>query len=108
MSVKRYRKKPVEVTAVQWNGDNYQEIIDFFGSSNSWRVSKNYSPKSLSIQTLEGTMNASLGDYIICGVQGEFYPCKPDIFDKTYYALVEDREDLTVGEVVQNLKNISV
>lgn len=105
MSVKRYRKKPVEVTAVQWNGDNYQEIVDFFGSSNSWRVSQNVSKKTLNIHTLEGTMIATSGDYIICGVHGEFYPCKPDIFSKTY-ALVEDREDLSSYELVQNLKNI--
>ena len=76
--VKKYRKKPVIIEAVQWNGKNLTEIDNFVGGSLKIEVS------SLVIHTLEGDMEASINDYIIKGVNGEFYPCKPDIFDKTY------------------------
>ena len=84
----KYRKKPVEIEAVQFisidRGFNERpdwltkaiykdEKIKFFGTKNK-----------LDIETLEGTMTARVGDYIIKGVNGEFYPCKPDIFEKTY------------------------
>lgn len=74
----KYRKKPVVIEAVLWTGDNEQEIYDF--------VKSKYYTKSgtLFIETLEGDLAASVGDYIIKGVNGEFYPCKPDIFEKTY------------------------
>ncbi|EPL1953331.1 TPA: hypothetical protein I8627_002156 [Citrobacter freundii] len=77
----KFRKKPVVIDAVQWTGNNAQEIYDFCGSGNrDCHVCGN----EMLIQTLEGTMTASAGDYIIRGVNGEHYPCKPDIFDKTY------------------------
>ena len=76
--VKKYRKKPVIIEAVQWNGKNLTEIDNFVGGSLKMEES------SLVIHTLEGDMEASINDYIINGVNGEFYPCKPDIFDKTY------------------------
>ena len=75
----KYRKKPVEIEAIQWNGGNVQEIIDFVG--NACNVDMLY---TLVIHTLEGNMLANPGDFIIKGVQGEFYPCKPDIFEQTY------------------------
>ena len=75
----RVRKKPVEVEAIQWNGHNNQDIEDFAQTAITV-----YGEGSLSIETLEGTMRALPGDWIIKGVNGEFYPCKPDIFDKTY------------------------
>ena len=76
--VKKYRKKPVIIEAIQWNGKNLAEIDNFVGGSLKMEGS------SLVIHTLEGDMGASINDYIIKGVNGEFYPCKPDIFDKTY------------------------
>lgn len=77
MEAKVYTKKPVAVEALQWTGDNRSEIFDF--------CDKSYMNDSeLRIQTLEGSMTASVGDYIIKGVKGEFYPCKPDIFEMTY------------------------
>lgn len=76
--VKKYRKKPVIIEAIQWNGKNLTEIDNFVGGSLKIEGS------SLVIYTLEGDMEASINDYIIKGVNGEFYPCKPDIFDKTY------------------------
>lgn len=76
--VTKYRKKPVIIEAIQWNGKNLTEIDNFVGGSISIKGT------SLVIHTLEGDMEASINDYIIKGVNGEFYPCKPDIFDKTY------------------------
>lgn len=80
-----YRKKPVVIEAMLWTGENTEEILkwckdaelevrtDVFGT---WT--------DLYINTLEGRMKASKGDYIIKGVNGEFYACKPDVFEKTY------------------------
>jgi len=73
----KYRKKPVEIDAIQWTGDNKLEIFDFCNMSY-------ITDQELRIKTLEGSMTASVGDYIIKGVMGEFYPCKPDIFEMTY------------------------
>jgi len=73
----KYRKKPVEIDAIQWTGDNKLEIFDFCNMSY-------ITDQELRIQTLEGSMIASINDYIIKGVMGEFYPCKPDIFEMTY------------------------
>ena len=75
----RYRKKPVEVDAMQWTGDNSERISLFIGEKNH-----TFQNEHLLIHTLEGTMKASLMDYIVRGVCGEYYPCKPDIFEKTY------------------------
>ena len=76
--VKKYRKKPVIIESIQWTGKNLSEIDNFMGGIVEIKVT------TLVIHTLEGDMEASIGDYIIKGVNGEFYPCKPDIFDKTY------------------------
>lgn len=77
--IKRYRKKPVIVEAVQWTGSNRQEINRFVGS-----VLLTAPTNSLIIKTLEGNHFAKVNDFIIKGIHGEFYPCKPDIFMKTY------------------------
>ena len=74
----KYRKKPVIIEAIQWNGNNLTDIDNFVGGRLKIKRSR------LVIHTLEGDMEASINDYIIKGVNGEFYPCKPDIFDKTY------------------------
>lgn len=97
--IKKYRKKPVVIEAVQWTGENVVEIYNFLESQN---IETQYEVKTegnnfyidfskgqcvlgdLMIKTLEGVMKSSIGDYIIKGVNGEFYPCKPDIFEKTY------------------------
>ena len=81
--IKKYRKKPVVIEAVQWIGNNLSDIETFIG-----RSVKN-KETTIVIRTLEGDMEASIGDYIIKGVNGEFYPCKPDIFDKTYEEVKE-------------------
>lgn len=79
--MKRYRKKPVVIEAVQWTGKNVDEIKKFMAGSERepWMRGR-----VVIIDTLEGPHVASPGDYIIKGVHGEFYPCKPDIFAKTY------------------------
>ncbi|WP_122788868.1 hypothetical protein [Intestinibacillus sp. Marseille-P6563] len=76
----KYRKKPVVIDAVQWNGSNHAEICEFIDPESFEIIPK----VGLVIHTLEGNLHASVGDYIIKGVNREFYPCKPDIFQKTY------------------------
>lgn len=79
----RYKKKPVEIEAIQWNGNNISEICKFMKVDKSHLLFNG----SLYIATIEGTHHASVGDYIIKGIKGEFYPCKPDIFLQTYEAV---------------------
>lgn len=82
------RKKPVVIDAVQWSGNNLNEILDFMKDKQP-NYYEDDERKLLTIQTLEGNMFASVGDYIIKGVRGEFYPCKPDIFEQTYEVVEE-------------------
>lgn len=77
----KYRKLPAEIEAIQYNGDNYLAICDF---TNKILPSLPIEKADILIETLEGTMSAKVGDYIIKGINGEFYPCKPDIFLKSY------------------------
>lgn len=78
--VKSYRKRPVAIKAVQFIGDNIGQILDFTENK------INYDPKTNKYycETLEGFLYISKNDYIIKGINGEFYPCKPDIFEKSY------------------------
>lgn len=80
----KYRKKPVVVEAVKWTGENVKEIATFMGIES---VPYDLNTRKLSIVTLEDIMEASQGDYIIKGVQGEIYPCKQNIFAETYEEL---------------------
>ena len=74
----RFTKKPVTIEAIQWTGKNLREVIAFTdGHADEAR-------DGLKIYTLEGKMLANVGDWIIRGVKGEYYPCKPDIFEATY------------------------
>ena len=70
-------KRPIIVEAVQWTGDNEREI-------ETLNAKVIVDGKTLFISTLEGVMSASVGDWIIKGIAGECYPCKPEIFDATY------------------------
>lgn len=76
----KYIKKPIPINAVQWTGYNKAEIIEFT-QNRCWFTNNKI---SIIIPTLEGDMGAMNGDYIIRGVDGEFYPCRRDIFEKTY------------------------
>lgn len=85
--VAKFRKKPVVIEAIRYKGDdNFNLVRDFVGNS---RPLHRLGDQVLGIDTLEGVMNAHPGDWIIKGVKGEFYPCKPDIFEATY-DLVKD------------------
>lgn len=79
----KYRKKPVVVEAVQFI-DNPNSIEDLSRFMDETVISYAGEEPVVLIKTLEGTMMANVGDWIIKGVNGEFYPCKPDIFEKTY------------------------
>ena len=80
---KKYRKKPVTIEAVQLNTHNVHEVAEWSNADLGYTFGST-EPDALDIPTLEGTMAAHIGDYIIRGVAGEFYPCKPDIFKATY------------------------
>lgn len=77
-----YKKKPVIVEAIQWTGENEQQIFKWMSSHNKHDYCM--ANGHMIIKTLEGDHIANIGDFIIRGVHGEYYPCKPDIFQKTY------------------------
>lgn len=74
----KFRKKPIEIEAVQFVAGNFDEIEKFVGGDAEFRGSE------LIVATLEGPLRAAPGDWIIRGVKGELYPCKSDIFEATY------------------------
>lgn len=82
----KYRKKPVVIEALQFvdKVDRVAELSEFMDNQELVVNYENPNNPVMKIETLEGVMTASEGDYIIKGVNGEFYPCKPDIFEKTY------------------------
>lgn len=81
----KYVKKPIPINAIQWTGKNHMELADFTHGKCLFTVGE----PSIVIPTLEGNMKAYAGDYIVCGVDGEFYPCRQDIFLKTYEKIGE-------------------
>ncbi|MGW7932874.1 hypothetical protein ACWEWU_14750 [Staphylococcus xylosus] len=88
VKIKKARKKPVEIEFIQFNNmvsageiERWSDLSAVYNDDNGNSI--------MTINTLEGTMIASHGDYIIKGVHGEFYPCKPEIFHKTYDVLEE-------------------
>ncbi len=99
----KYRKKPVSIEAIQYTGDNAAEILGF--TENTAMINTNRTGNSyLTIPTLEGKHFAHIGDFVIKGVKGEFYPCKPDIFHMSYEK--EDSKPSPVKEDRVNLKEI--
>ena len=90
----KYRKKPVVIEAIQWTRENDVELEHWLCKEKDIELEIDEhlyvagvgTPyiSAIRIKTLEGTLEATYGDYIIKGVNGEFYPCKPDIFEKTY------------------------
>ena len=75
----KYKTKPCEIEAIQWTGKNIIELLDWGQGNILWN-----DVDDLFIDTLEGRMKANINDYIIKGLRGEFYPCKPDVFEKKY------------------------
>lgn len=101
----KFIKKRVVIEAVHWNGIKVSETPEWILEAlNSW-VLVRFGDK-VQVRTLEGVMTASPGDYIIKGVDGELYPCKPDIFEKTYEKVEESKEseNLNFGKVIEILK----
>lgn len=80
----KFRKKPVVIEAVQWGGNNVQELAIFLDGTPTTREYGIVAGQPINIFTLEGNHRANIRDWIIKGVKGEFYPCKPDIFEQTY------------------------
>lgn len=92
----KYRKKPVVIEAVQLRWDTWNEMCDFadvgrLEDGKPEGVLYDENKIGLNIPTLEGVMMASENDYVIRGIQGELYPCKPDIFEATYDKVVESK-----------------
>lgn len=85
----KYRKKPVVIDAMQFETNNevgspnMDKIVNWMNQGKSNMIAW-HNGTNIFIQTLEGTMQASVGDYVIKGVNNEFYPCKEDVFNKTY------------------------
>ena len=104
-----YRKKPVTIDAIQWTGENLHEVICFTDgppdiksdhAGMRWEEYKALVARDgLKIFTLEGVMNASPGDWIIRGIKGELYPCKPDIFELTYEPASARAPDPRIAEL---------
>lgn len=89
----KYRKKPVVIDAVQWDGDPETLRLLPYSQPAECRIVPIKGSQALSIQTLEGTMRCEVGDWIIKGVKGELYPCKPDIFAATYEPAHDPRKE---------------
>lgn len=83
MSAQKYRKKPVEIEAIRFNKP-YTEVTEFCPHVQLIRGGRGQVVYGIIATLDEGEMRAEVGDWIIRGVQGEFYPCKPDIFEATY------------------------
>ncbi len=104
-----YRKKPVEIEAIQFEdtSERILEIATFVGRD----LRVNYGDKNnpyIPIETLEGTMKANVGDYIIRGIKGEYYPCKPDVFEATYDRVDYKCELMSAEEVNAFIENLTV
>jgi hypothetical protein len=83
--VAQYRKRPLVITAMQWTGENIHELITELTTTLEKPLRYPYMLNGeLIVPTLEGTLRAQKGDYIIRGVDDELYPCKKEIFQKTY------------------------
>jgi hypothetical protein len=114
----KYKKKPVVIDAVQWTGENHREVFDFLTENAFDKESMQVSGEhfyidhykvqgGLIIKTLEGEHLASIGDFIIRGIKGEYYPCDPEIFEQTYEK-VEDTHIWTGNEWWKGDKTVTV
>lgn len=104
----KYVKKPVVIEAIKWEGQQELEALpvwmqDAIKNQTMWFGinSRNDTTPVMLIETLEGIHKAQVGDYIIQGVKGELYPCKPDIFDATYEEVLDSEEAEKVGKLIR-------
>ena len=114
LECQKYRKKPVVIEAIRYSGDNLAEVLVFtgkhprfdewFSSFDEYAAHVASDRQVFKILTLEGTMEASPGDWIIKGVKGEFYPCKPDIFEATYEPALSTVTPDEAGGLVERLQ----
>lgn len=91
--IQKYIKKPIPVEACQWDGNNEEELRQFVGPDIYFDTNnrvKLEGIKNVYISTLEGRMRGHIGDYIIKGVHGEFYPCAKNIFEESYDVYNDD------------------
>ena len=95
----KYRKKPVVIEARQFDGtdESVEWLLPQLKSGEIGRATN-----KLYIKTLEGIHTANVGDYIIKGVKGEFYPCKPDIFEQTYVIVIDDESNILLKSGLQS------
>lgn len=88
----KFRKKPIVIDAIQLDERRLESVCDFIGERKNYPECKiagiNPETGKFTIKTLEGDMIAEVGDWIIKGINGEFYPIKPDIFEKTYEKVI--------------------
>ncbi len=99
--VKKYKKKPVVVEAIQYTGDNVDAIVAFAGENCKW------GNRIIIPDPLRGSLKAEPGDYIIKGVNGEFYPCAPEVFGATYEIADEpaiEPSGMNFGQAIHALK----
>ena len=90
----KYKKKPVVIEAMKFNRDRVSDTLCWASDNNiADKIKYNPETNEYEIPTLEGTMNISDGDVLIIGVQGEVYPCKPDIFEATYEIVSDGDSD---------------
>ena len=88
--INKYRKKPVTIEAILYTGKNKKEITDFT-ESRAFSFGKD---NAMEIPTLEGNYKCSVNDYVIKGIKGEFYSCKPDIFRETYEEVKDEQRTI--------------
>ena len=98
----RYVKKPIEIEAMRWDpsdpvrvyshAEKMRDWLNFSDPPAKWRTEGTGADCTIFVETLEGEMRCNPGDWIIRGIRGEFYPCKPDIFDATYQRVGLDLE----------------
>lgn len=97
--IKKYRKNPIVIEAIQLTKETMRECHQFIGNDCDFIAN---AQTFINIKTLEGMMQAIEGDFIIKGIKGEFYPCKPDVFEKTY---IEIHPDLMSGTSTMEFEN---
>lgn len=86
----KFRKRPVVIEAMQFTNENKDRVFNWIDGTRHYPGFDENNNPILKLQTLEGLMTASLGDWIIKGVVNEFYPCKPDVFEMTYEPVAEE------------------
>ena len=106
--MKKYRKKPIVIEAVEWKGNNFEDLIDL----DEKQIIVSNPDGTLTIPTLEGNHLCKKGDFIIKGIKGELYPCKPDIFEQTYEEALGwkryARSAESIGIWIMNLRKMGI